>query len=248
MDKLKKLRRKINDIDDMLLKLLNSRAQLAIKIGNVKKKQEDSVHLFRPERQASIIRRLIKKTGNKISESDIFCFWRTIFFLQTKIQGTIEYFCLSSLNDLDKKEAFSFFGNEIVLKEVATIKQGFSIISKKNNRLLLLNYPRTIRSTQWLHLLKKNRLFVVSSIPLILGKGKKPSLLIVAKNQPVLDDKSTYLYFSNSIVNKRGIKLLYKIKNTFIYQTNLNLESKGITFLGAFPSNISKKKINEKNK
>ena len=97
-------------------------------------------------------------------------------------------------------------------------------------------------------ILKKNRLFVVSSIPLILGKGKKPSLLIVAKNQPVLDDKSTYLYFSNSIVNKRGIKLLYKIKNTFIYQTNLNLESKGITFLGAFPSNISKKKINEKNK
>ena len=97
-------------------------------------------------------------------------FWRKIFFLQTKIQGTIEYFCLSSFNNIDKQEAFSFFGNEIDLKEVDTINKGFSVVSKKSNRLLLLKYPTMKRSTQWLHLLEKNRLFVVASIPLILEK------------------------------------------------------------------------------
>ena len=65
MDKLKNLRRKIDDIDDMLLKLLNLRAKTALKIGDVKKKEAVSAHLFRPERQADIISRLINKKGNK---------------------------------------------------------------------------------------------------------------------------------------------------------------------------------------
>ena len=241
MDKLKNLRRKIDDIDDMLLKLLNLRAKTALKIGDVKRKEAGSAHLFRPERQADIISRLINKKGNKISEADIFYFWRKIFFLQTKIQGTIEYFCLSSFNNTDKQEAFSFFGNEIDLKKVDTINKGFSVVSKKSNRLLLLKYPTMKRSTQWLHLLEKNRLFVVSSIPLILGKREIPRFLIVTRNQPVLDGEITYLYFSNRTVNKKGVKLLYKIKNTFIYQTNLVLKYEGITSLGAYPSNIFKK-------
>ena len=79
MDELKKLRRQINKIDDILLKLLNSRSELAIKIGNVKKKVDKNVHLFRPERQASIIKRLIRQ-NTKINALDIFSMWRTIFF------------------------------------------------------------------------------------------------------------------------------------------------------------------------
>ena len=86
MNELKKLRKQINSIDDMLLKLLNSRAKLAIKIGNVKKNTDNDTHLFRPERQAAIIKRLINKK-TKISETDIFCIWRTIFFLQTKLKN-----------------------------------------------------------------------------------------------------------------------------------------------------------------
>ena len=79
MNELKKLRKQINNIDDMLLKLLNSRSELAVKIGKAKKKEDKDIHLFRPERQAAIIKRLIKKK-TKMSEIDIFSMWKTIFF------------------------------------------------------------------------------------------------------------------------------------------------------------------------
>ena len=147
MDELKKLRRQINKIDDILLKLLNSRSELAIKIGNVKKKVDKNVHLFRPERQASIIKRLIKQ-NTKINALDIFSMWRTIFFLQTKIQGKIEYYSVSSLSDNEKKQVFNFFGNEIDLKEVANFNKGFALVSKKSNGLLLLQYPTKNIDTQ----------------------------------------------------------------------------------------------------
>ncbi len=246
MDELKKLRRQINNIDDMLLKLLNSRSELAIKIGNVKKKVDKNVHLFRPERQASIIKRLIKQ-NTKINALDIFSMWRTIFFLQTKIQGKIEYYSVSSLSDNEKKQVFNFFGNEIDLKEVANFNKGFALVSKKSNGLLLLQYPTKNIDTQWIHLLGKNKLFVISSIPLILSIKKKPTLLVVSKNEPVLEGDNTYLYLSERIIKKKGVELLYKKRQLFVYQANSKINIKELILLGAYPSNILENKY-EKSK
>ncbi len=244
MDKLKKLRSKINDIDDQLLKLLNTRTQYALKIGEAKKEEAETNHFFRPERQANIIKRLIKKKSSKVSEYDVFIFWRTIFFLQTKIQGTIEYIFLKSLSKIDKQEVFNFFGADVSLKEVKSLNKAFSLVSKRNNTLLFLKYPTKDVSSQWLHLLKKNNLFVVSSMPLILKKKQQPRLLIVSKNKPVLEGDNTYLYLSNNVIKRNGLALLYKRKNLFMYKTKFQLKANEITFLGAFPSNIVEEKNN----
>ena len=54
MNKIKQFRKKIDIIDSDILKLLNKRTELAYKIGIEKK----SSNIFRPERQAYILRNL----------------------------------------------------------------------------------------------------------------------------------------------------------------------------------------------
>ena len=163
---------------------------------------------------------------------------KQFFFLQTKIQGKIEYISVNSLTDIEKEQAFNFFGNEIGLKEVASLDKGFALVEKKSNRLLLLQYPTKKIDTQWTHLLQKKKLFVISSIPLILSKNKNPTLLVVSKNKPVLEGDNIYLYLSDKLIKKKGVKLLYKKQQRYVYQSDLELSPKEFKILGAYPSNI----------
>ena len=67
------------------------------------------------------------------------------FFLQTKIQGKIEYYSVSSLSDNEKKQVFNFFGNEIDLKEVRWLtitpenfQEQFKVIEEQEGELVFL--------------------------------------------------------------------------------------------------------------
>ncbi len=59
MPKIEDLRKKIDEIDDELLGLLNSRAKLVIDIGRIKKEQNTVFHV--PDREKQILERLAKK-------------------------------------------------------------------------------------------------------------------------------------------------------------------------------------------
>ena len=80
MKKLDQLRKKIDIIDDKILKLLQNRSKLALDIGSLKNKNSKSSNLFRPERQAKILSRLFLKKNSLFNEKDISNFWKEIFF------------------------------------------------------------------------------------------------------------------------------------------------------------------------
>ena len=86
MSQIDKLRKQIDKIDFKILDLLKKRSKIAEKIGKEKK----SNNLFRPERQASILRNILKKNGNNLNPSYILSFWRSIFLSQIDVQGGIK--------------------------------------------------------------------------------------------------------------------------------------------------------------
>ena len=91
MKNINKLRNKIDLIDNQILTLLKNRSKLAIKIGEVKKHSKTKNDLYRPERQAEILRRLFSKKSNLLKEVDILNLWRQIFTHQISLQGKINY-------------------------------------------------------------------------------------------------------------------------------------------------------------
>ena len=73
MDQINRLRKKIDKIDLQILNLLNKRSKIAKNIGKEKK----SKNLFRPERQANILKNLLNH-NNDLKPSSVLAFWSNL--------------------------------------------------------------------------------------------------------------------------------------------------------------------------
>lgn len=101
---LKKFRDEIDAIDEQLLKLVNERAKLAREIGSLK---EDGV-IFRPEREAQILRRLQENNAGPLSNEAISYIFRAV---------------MSNCRALEKELAIAFLGPLGTYSEEAALKQ-----------------------------------------------------------------------------------------------------------------------------
>ena len=66
-------RKKIDAIDEQLLELLNQRAEIALKIGEIKRQNQDPVYV--PEREKAVLEQLQMKNKGPLKNEDV----KTIF-------------------------------------------------------------------------------------------------------------------------------------------------------------------------
>ena len=62
-------RKRINEIDQLLVKLLNERSQCAVEIGHIKKKL--NVPAWQPQREAEILRNVVKSNRGPLDDAAI---------------------------------------------------------------------------------------------------------------------------------------------------------------------------------
>jgi chorismate mutase/prephenate dehydratase len=103
-DELKNLRNKIDSIDEQLLQLVNERAKLARQIGELK---SDGV-IYRPEREAQILRRLQENSKGPLSAEALGYIFRAV---------------MSNCRALEKELSIAFLGPLGTYSEEAALKQ-----------------------------------------------------------------------------------------------------------------------------
>ena len=62
-------RKRIDEIDQQLLKLLNDRSQCAVEVGHIKKKS--NMPAWQPEREAEILRNVVKSNRGPLDDAAI---------------------------------------------------------------------------------------------------------------------------------------------------------------------------------
>ena len=82
-NKLEKLRKKINEVDDKILDLLAQRAVVVSEIGKYKDTTNTVVDL---DREQTILNRLLNKTKGEYSKDTIIRIWREVFQASSKLQ------------------------------------------------------------------------------------------------------------------------------------------------------------------
>lgn len=86
---LSELRKIIDDIDDRLHDLIMRRGEIAAGIAEVKKAATDGgASMIRPDREADILRRLVKRHSGPISEVAVANLWRELIAACTLLQQT----------------------------------------------------------------------------------------------------------------------------------------------------------------
>lgn len=128
MDEIKKLRQKIDLIDDRILSLLNKRANLAITIGKIKKKS--LLNTYAPERERAIIERLVQKNKGPFPNDALKLIYREIFSVSRSLEEPLKVACLGPLATFTHLAAVKHFGTSAIYIPEESIKAVFETVSR----------------------------------------------------------------------------------------------------------------------
>ncbi len=105
-DPLKALRSTIDDVDRRLVQLLNERARLAQQIGELK--QAEGAPVYRPEREAEVLRRVAAGNAGPLSDAGLLAVFREV---------------ISACRSLEHAIRVAFLGPVGTFSEIALLKQ-----------------------------------------------------------------------------------------------------------------------------
>ena len=86
MNSLPSLRKRIDRLDLQLLRLLNRRAQLALRVGRIKRQRRQPV--FDPRRERVLLRQIVQANQGPLPKGSIHALFRIILRQSRKLQAS----------------------------------------------------------------------------------------------------------------------------------------------------------------
>ena len=123
-DVLKKLRNQIDAIDEQLLALVNERAKLAGKIGNLK----GNGPIYRPEREAQVLRRLLERNTGPLSDEAVTTIFRGVMSNCRALERGLSVAFLGPLGTFSEEAANKQFGGLSAPVQCSSIDEVFRMV------------------------------------------------------------------------------------------------------------------------
>ena len=124
-ENLKALRRRIDQIDEQLLELVNERVSTAVQIGADKATRGEAV--YRPEREAEIFRRLLERNEGPVSDEGVRTIFTEIVSCARSAEAPIRVAALGPRGTFSEQAVYKVFGRQITLVEAGSIKEVFRL-------------------------------------------------------------------------------------------------------------------------
>jgi len=125
---LQQLRSKIDDIDNNLLKLISERAECAMEVAEVKRRQAgegETVQYYRPEREAQLLRSIVKKNSGPIDSDAITQVFREIISACRALEEPLKVVFLGPQATFTEAAAIKHFGQAIEARPLESIEEVF---------------------------------------------------------------------------------------------------------------------------
>ncbi|WP_284616471.1 prephenate dehydratase [Aquabacterium humicola] len=117
------LRERIDAVDRDLLALLNRRAQLALEVGEIKRREGSVV--FRPEREAQVIDGLKAVNPGPLQNESVAPIWREVMSACRALETPTRVAYLGPAGTFSEEAALGFFGSSIVRVPCASFDEVF---------------------------------------------------------------------------------------------------------------------------
>jgi chorismate mutase/prephenate dehydratase len=125
---IEKLREQIDNIDEGILKLLNKRAKIAVKIGNIKSK--DALYPWDPHREKKIFDRLVNLNQGPFSYQALFNIYHEIITATRQLQQPVSVTFLGPEATFSHMAAVKQFGKTGYFSHASSIKDVFLEVEK----------------------------------------------------------------------------------------------------------------------
>ena len=125
-DKLAPLRERIDAIDARILALLNERAQVAQEVGHVK--AETNAPVFRPEREAQVLRAVVQENPGPMQGGDVQTIFREIMSACRALEKRVTVAYLGPVGTFSEQAVYRQFGRAIETLPCASIDAVFRAV------------------------------------------------------------------------------------------------------------------------
>lgn len=105
------VRAQIDAIDTQLLDLLNQRARCAQHVGEIKARHGEAGHIYRPEREAQVLRRIQDANPGPLSGEQVTFFFREVMSACLSLEETLGIAFLGPLGTFSESAATKQFGH-----------------------------------------------------------------------------------------------------------------------------------------
>jgi chorismate mutase/prephenate dehydratase len=122
-NQLKPLREKIDAVDAQILSLLNSRAELAQQVGHLK--ANTNAPVYRPEREAQVLRNVADQNKGPLSSLDIQLIFREVMSACRALERRVTVAYLGPAGTFSEQAVFQQFGHGIVPLPCVSIDEVF---------------------------------------------------------------------------------------------------------------------------
>jgi len=126
--KLAPLRDQIDALDQQILQLLNQRANVALQVGRVKQQVDASGPVLKPEREASLIRRLQQLNQGPFTPEAIAAVWTQIISTCRGLESPLTVAYLGPQGSFSEQAALEQFGHAIVKLRCDTFDEVFRAV------------------------------------------------------------------------------------------------------------------------
>lgn len=119
------VRTEIDGIDAELLKLLNQRARCAQKVGEIKARHGEAGHIYRPEREAQVLRRIQDHNPGPLGDEQVTWFFREVMSACLSLEQPLGIAFLGPLGTFSESAATKHFGHAARLLPQVSIDDVF---------------------------------------------------------------------------------------------------------------------------
>jgi chorismate mutase/prephenate dehydratase len=199
---LDRIRQRIDTLDTTIHNALMERADLVLKIGEEKKK--NNIQIVQPAREARMIRRLLERHEGVLPEKAIVRIWRELVGAVSLLQTGLKVAVSAPEGNRDLWDlARDYFGSCLPFMESASALSALAAVREERANFAVVPWPEDDDTNPWWLQLEEdgeNALQIIVRLPHVDGQhGDRPDLkgLIVARTGfDTSDEDRTFLLVS----------------------------------------------------
>jgi len=137
------IRLQIDQLNQQLVELISQRAQLSLTVADIKKQQGDDAVFYRPEREAQILRELIKKNPGPLSDQNLAMIFRDIMSGSLALQSPRRVAFLGPKGTFSHAAVLKHFGPAVTLCPTLEIAHTFQQVEKKQAHYAIVPFENS---------------------------------------------------------------------------------------------------------